>query len=92
MASVQATVTALQALTKIGYNSRQIQLVVNQIVPYNGLPPDSIQKTLRRSINAVIPFEADMVKAINLGKPLLLLSPQSPASTAIVQLASKLFV
>jgi Flp pilus assembly CpaE family ATPase len=89
--SVQATVTALQGLVKLGYNNQQILLVLNQITPSNGLPPESIQKTLRRPINAVIPFEAEMLKATNTGKPLLLLSPQSPASKAIAQLADKLF-
>lgn len=92
MPSVQATVTALQGLVKLGYNNQQIILVLNQISPANGLPVESIQKTLRRPIHAVIPFEADMLKAANTGKPLLLLAPESPASTAITQLARKLFM
>lgn len=91
MPSVQATVTALQGLAKLGYRNQQILLVLNQITPFNGLPAESIQKTLRRPINSVIPFEADMLKAANTGKPLLLLSPQSPASIAMAQLANKLF-
>lgn len=89
--SVQATVTALQGLVKLGYQNQRIVLVLNQTAPANGLLPESIQKTLRRPINAVIPFDPEMMKATNTGKPLLLLSPQSEASTAIAQLANKLF-
>jgi pilus assembly protein CpaE len=91
MPSVQATVTALQGLMSLGYSQQQTMLVVNQTMPHNGLPVETIQKAVRRKVSAVVPFEADMVKATNTGKPLLMLSPQSAASAAIAQLSTKLF-
>jgi len=87
MPSLQSTALALQGLQKLGIPDNKIELVVNQITPANSLPTDTIQKALKRPIRAVIPFEADMVKAINSGKPMLLIAPQSPATAAIGQLA-----
>ena len=89
--SVQATVTALQGFMALGFDNQQTLLVVNQIMPYHGLPVETIQKAVKRQVTAVIPFEGDMVKATNAGKPLLMLSPQSSASIAIAHLAAKLF-
>ncbi|GAB4431836.1 MAG: hypothetical protein Kow0031_13070 [Anaerolineae bacterium] len=91
MPSVQAAVTTLQGLARLGYSTRKILPVLNQINPANGLPAETIQKTLRMQFGAIIPFEADMTKATNTGKPLLLLSPQCQASAAMAQLAARLF-
>ena len=90
MPSLQSTAIALQGLTKLGMPDENIELVVNQITPYNSLPIDTIQKALKRPILATIPFEADMVKAVNSGKPLVLSNPRSAAAAAIGKLANVL--
>ena len=91
MPSIQSTVIALQGLTRLGTPDHKITLVVNQIVPQNALPFQTIQKVIRRPISLTIPYEPNMVKAANNGKPLLLSNPQTQAAAAIGKLADTLF-
>lgn len=91
MPSIQSTVIALQGLAKLGSSADKVMLVVNQVVPHNPLPLQTIQKVVKRPISLAVPYEPAMVKAANSGKPLLLSNPQSQASAAIGKLASTLF-
>jgi pilus assembly protein CpaE len=90
MPAVQSTVTALQGLAKLGIPTEKVKLVVNQTIPKNMLPIEIIQKTVRRPVNAAIPFDPNMVKAVNSGVPLLLGQPDSPAAVAIASLSGKI--
>lgn len=89
--SLQSTAIALQGLTKLGLPEDKIKLVINQITPYHSLSVATIQKALKRPILATIPFEADMVKAVNSGKPLILSKPGSAATLALGKLAQAIF-
>ncbi len=88
MASLQSTALALQGLTRLGMSENKISLVVNQVVPQYPLPLKTIQKAVKRSIAAKIPFEPDMIRAVNSGQPLLLSSPKSAGAAAIARFAS----
>lgn len=90
MPSLQSAAMALQGLTRLGLTDNKIMLVVNNTLAQGALPVEIIQKTVKRPILANIPFEAEMLKAVNSGKPLLLSSPQSPAAAAIAKLANSL--
>jgi pilus assembly protein CpaE len=90
MPAVQSTVIALQGLVQLGVENNKIVMIVNQVSPHNPLPIDTIQNVTRRPIFASIPFEPDMTKAVNTGKPLLLLSPKSAGAVAIGRLAVSL--
>lgn len=90
MPSLQSVAMALQGLLRLGVADTKIVLVVNNILPQGGLPLEIIQKTVRRPILTSIPYEPEMIKAVNSGKPLLLSSPQSPAAIAIIKLANLL--
>jgi pilus assembly protein CpaE len=85
--SLQSTATALQGLLKLGVPDQAIKLVVNQVNPHQALPVETIEKTLKRPILVSIPFEAEMVRAVNSGKPLLLSYPKSPGAMALGKLA-----
>lgn len=91
MPSVQSTVIALQGLNQLGMENDKVTLLVNQVSPHNPLPVDTIQKAIKRPIKAFIPFEPDMIKAVNSGKPLLISSPKSAGAIAIGKLAATLF-
>ncbi|MCB0172485.1 MAG: response regulator [Anaerolineae bacterium] len=91
MPSVQSTVIALQGLAQLGADDQKISLVVNQITPRHSLPLQTIQKVIKRPITLAVPFEPEMIRAVNSGKPLLLASPQTPAASAIGKLADTLF-
>jgi pilus assembly protein CpaE len=90
MPSVQSTAIALQGLLRLGIATQQIKLVVNQVSPYHTLPVETIQKAIKRQVAAFIPFEAEMVKSVNSGKPLLLNHPKSAATVAIGKLAGSI--
>lgn len=90
MPSLQSVAVALQGLIRLGVADNKIVVIVNNILPQGGLPLEVIQRTLKRPILANIPYEAEMAKAINSGKPLLLSNPQSSAAAAIAKLANSL--
>ena len=90
MPSMQSTVIALQGLVQMGMDNNKIVLVVNQVSPHNPLSTETIQNAIKRPVFTSIPFEPDMTKAVNTGKPLLLLNPKSAGASAIGKLAMAL--
>ena len=88
MPSLQSTAMALQSLARLGIPDQKIILVVNQMISTNALPLETIQKVVKRPILTSIPFEPEMVKAVNSGKPLLLNSPQCAGTAAIIKMAN----
>jgi pilus assembly protein CpaE len=90
MASLQSTALLLQTLTRLEVPEQRISLVVNQPFPQYPLPVDAIQKVLKRTIAVSIPFESELVKAVNSGQPLVLSSPKSAGAAAIARLANSL--
>ncbi len=90
MPSLQSTAIALQSLARLNLPEDKISLVVNQVMAQGALPTETIQKAIKRPVTATIPFDANMRKAVNSGKPLVLNAPQSPAAGAIAGLANKL--
>lgn len=88
--SVQSTAIALQGLTKLGVPDSKITIVSNQVNPNNALPLPMIQKAVKRTISTVVPFDPEMAKSANTGKPVLLSKPHSLAARAIGKLAQNL--
>ncbi len=90
MPSLQSTAIAFQGLAQMQIPESKIMLVANQVMPQGSLSVDTIQKAIKRPIAAYIPFEPDMITAINSRSPLLLSSPKSTGAGAIARLASML--
>jgi pilus assembly protein CpaE len=90
MPAIQSALTALNGLAKLEIAADKIKLIINQTTPYNNLPLAMIERTVRRPIVATIPFDPNMMKAVNSGNPLVLAQPESPAAAAIIELAKKL--
>lgn len=88
--SLQSTLAALKYLTQHGLRPENIVPVLNCYTPTISLTVEAIEKTIRHSLAAEIPFEAEMIAAANAGQPLVLHNPNSPASAALTQLAAKL--
>jgi len=88
MPALQSTALALRSLTQLDIPESKIALVVNQVFPQHALPLQTIQKAVKRPILAHIPFEPDMIRAANTGRPLLLSNPRTPAAAAIAKLAN----
>jgi DNA-binding response OmpR family regulator len=90
MPSLQSTAIALQGLTRLGVPESKVVLIVNQVMAQGNLPLEILQKAVKRPIGATIPFEPEMIKAVNRGRPLLLSSPKSAGAAAIAKLAETL--
>jgi DNA-binding response OmpR family regulator len=91
MPSVQSTVVALQGLLKLGLAEEKILLVMNQVTEQTGLPAQTVEKVVKRPIAAILPYDPQMLAAVNSGKPLVLSQPQSPFVLAINQLIGPIF-
>ncbi|MEW5959699.1 MAG: response regulator [Chloroflexota bacterium] len=88
--SLQSTAITLQSLAQLGVSKSKIELVVNQVVAVGALPLETIQHAVKRPMAAGIPYEPEMVKAVNSGKPLLLNNPKCAGAVAIARLAGML--
>lgn len=90
MPSLQSTAMALQGLAWLGIPPGNIALIVNQTIPQNMLAIDIIKKTVKRPITSIVPYEPEMLKAVNSGQPLIRPNANSKGAAAIVQLAKTL--
>lgn len=90
MPALQSTAIALQGLSRLAVPQSKVFLIVNQVVAQGNLPLDTLQKALKRPIELTVPFEPEMIKAVNRGRPLLLNSPKSAGAAAIAKLANSL--
>ena len=79
LASVRATVAALEAFQSLDYADEQIHLVLNWVFKRPGLPRKELEGLFQRPIRWVMPYMAEAtVNAINHGRPLALGDPKSP--------------
>jgi pilus assembly protein CpaE len=90
VASLQSTAVALRALSTMGVDDERIWTVLNTPGGVGGLSPEAVTKALQRILKASIPYEPDMLAALNARRPLMLASPKSAAAQAIARLAAQL--
>jgi len=81
MASVRAVAASMDAYQKLGYPPDKIRLILNQTFEGEGLKQSQIEKALDTTIKLVLPYAPnDFVRSINMGKPLLVSSPNTPVA------------
>ena len=88
--SVQSTSQLLVGLHNMGLEMGRVRVALNHVRPASDVPPETIQKALRRPLSAEIPFDREQVNAIRRGVPLVIHDPNKPFSQAIKQLARTL--
>jgi pilus assembly protein CpaE len=87
--ALQSAVVALQAMSLAGVSDERIWLVLN--APGGaGLPPETITQALKRPLAAAIPYEPEMLPAVNARRPLILSGSRSAGVQAIAGLAAQL--
>lgn len=89
VASLQSGTVALEALSTMGVEDERVWVVLNTPGGVGGLSPEAVTKALDRPLVTVIPYEPDMLAALNAGRPLMLASPKSAAAQAIARLAAQ---
>lgn len=88
LASVRATAMALEVFDTLEYPHDIVHLILNWTFEHQGLPKADIENGLNREIDIVIPYASkSFVRAINLGIPPVLESPDSPLSALFGDLA-----
>ena len=89
VAALQSAVVALQAMSLAGVSSERIWLVLN--APGGaGLLPEAITQALKRPLAAAIPYEPEMLPAVNARRPLILSGSRSAGVRAIARLAAQI--
>lgn len=86
-AAIQTTLGTLQVLRPW---ASKVRLILNQVIPGTVMSVDAVQRVLRQSPVAAIPFDAGQAEALAHNKPLLIAAPQSPLAQGIARLASVL--
>jgi pilus assembly protein CpaE len=85
--SVQSTVQFLTLLQNMGVEAGRVRVALNHARPVHDIPPEIIQKAIKRPLSAQIPFAADQINAMRRGAPLAVAAPDSAFSQAIQHLA-----
>ena len=83
LASVLAMSSTQDVFETLNYPRDIVKLVLNQTFERNALGQKVMEDALKRRCNLVIPYAAEMVQAINVGKPLVLMSPASPVGIVL---------
>ncbi|HYG33548.1 MAG TPA: cellulose synthase operon protein YhjQ/BcsQ, partial [Clostridia bacterium] len=88
MASIRASVCALNIYGKLGFSDEKISLVLNQVTPQSGIKQAQVEKVLKRQIGYTIPYApTEFTRAINFGEPFVLTNPDSPITTLFEDIA-----
>ncbi|MCS7246518.1 MAG: response regulator [Thermomicrobium sp.] len=76
---------------RLGYQSKRVILVGNQVNPAHGLSPEDVEESLRLKIPVRVPFDpGSVVRSINEGTPLAWSQPQHRVVGEMMRLAALL--
>ncbi len=88
--SIKSTKQFFEIAEALEYPPDRIDLILNKVIPRDGIRADQIEQNLKHGILAQLDFEPRGVRqGINQGLPLILSQPNHPLSQAIHQLAQQ---
>lgn len=91
MTAIKDTRLFIEFLDRLGYKSKRLILVLNQVSHVAGLSPDDVEQSLRFPVRIRIPFDpAAVIRSINEGTPLAWEQPQHRVVAEIDRLADLL--
>jgi pilus assembly protein CpaE len=85
--SIQAAMGTLRALTRW---LAKFHVILNQVSPGAQPPAEAIERTLKRQVIGVVPFDPAQAQALVKGAPQAIHDPNSPLAQAVRKLAGKL--
>ncbi|MCD4685935.1 MAG: response regulator [Anaerolineae bacterium] len=88
--AVQSTGQLLLALRNLGVEDGRIRLVLNHVRATTDVPVDTIQRALKRPLNADLPYEPGHLNAIRRGVPVALANPDGAYCRALDMLVRTL--
>jgi pilus assembly protein CpaE len=89
-ASIKSALDAIRIFEGMGFESEKIMPIVNNIFPSQHIQLNKISEVLGNRTLLEIPYDSSsIIQSINSGQPLMMTSPKSYFSQAILGLASK---
>jgi pilus assembly protein CpaE len=85
--SLKDTKIGLETLAKMGYEPREITLVLNRSDTSVGISPADVARLLGRRPDVLVPSDRAIPRAITLGEPIVVAQPRSGAAKAFAALA-----
>jgi pilus assembly protein CpaE len=86
--SVKSTKQFFEIAEALEFPSQRIDLILNKVIPRDGVRPDQIEENLKHVFAARLDFEPKGVRqTINQGLPLVLAQPNHPISQSCLRLA-----
>ena len=82
--------TALGTLRALNRWLPKCYIVINQVSPGSQLPVEAIERTLKRPVIGMIPFDPAQAQALAQGAPQVIRDPASPLAQGVQQLAQNL--
>jgi pilus assembly protein CpaE len=91
LASVRSAVAALHALDTLKYPPGKVRLILNWTFAKFGLAQADIERYLKIRFDLIIPHDSEtLIKAINLGQPLVLSPTPNPLATMLEDYAFRI--
>ena len=88
--SIKDSQAALRALRQLGLHEDRVRLVVNEISPVNDVRPEAVADTLDQPIFWRIPYDRDLRRSAQLGKPVMETEPRSKIAQNFRDLARRI--
>ena len=88
--SIKDSQSALRALRQLGLREDNVRLVVNEISPVNDVRPEAVSETLDQPIFWRIPYDRDLRRSAQVGKPVMETAPRSKIAQNFRDLAGRI--
>jgi len=89
VASVQAARKLLDTMREIGMDLDRVQLCLNRVMSRVGVSPSDVEAVLGRPAICSIAEDIDVAMSMNIGEPLIISEPKSPAAKSLRKLAGR---
>jgi pilus assembly protein CpaE len=86
--SIKSTKQFFEVAEALKYPPEQIDLILNKVIPRNGIRAEQLENSMKHKVSAQIDFDPKAIRqAINQGLPLAMSEPGHPISQGFVTLA-----
>src|SRR5207245_9123021 len=87
MASLKATLLAIDMLRSWNFPQDKIKLVINSTNEASNVQPNEIRRMLGRDVFWSVPYDRSISGATQLGLPVVAANPQSKAAQSLIEMA-----
>lgn len=88
--SIKDSQAALRALRQLGLHEENVRMLINEISPVNDVRPEAVAETLDQPIYWRIPYDRDLRRSAQLGKPVMETEPKSKIAQNFRDLARRI--